>query len=92
MRKMSISLLVILAAVCILVSPATAAKVTLVGEINDNEQLIADDEIYEVDNNAVGDDLVLNHAGQKVKVVGILRETRQHKIIKVESFKIIEGQ
>ena len=92
MRKMSISLLVILAIVCMLVSPAAAVKLTLIGEVNDNQQIVADDEIYEVDNNAAGDDLVLNYVGQKVKVVGLLRETRQHKIIKVESFEIVEEQ
>lgn len=92
MRKMSISLLVILAIVCMLVSPAAAVKLTLIGEVNDNQQIVADDEIYEVDNNAAGDDLVINYVGQKVKVFGLLRETRQHKIIKVESFEIVEEQ
>lgn len=90
MKKMSVSLLFIMTSVCILVSPATAVMVTLVGEINDNERFVADGETYEVDNNAAGDDLVLNHAGQKAKVVGKLRETREHKIIKVESFEILE--
>ena len=90
MRKLFVSLLVILAVACLLVSPVAAVTVTLVGEINDNEQLVADGETYEVDNNAAGDDLVLNHAGQKVKVVGQLKETREHKIIKVDSFELME--
>ena len=90
MRKLSASPLVILAVACLLVSPVAAVMVTLVGEINDNEQFVASGETYEVENNAAGDDLVLNHAGQKVKIVGQLKETREHKIIKVESFEIIE--
>ena len=90
MKNLSVSLLIILTAVCILVSPAIAVMVTLVGEVNENQQFVADEETYEVDNNAVGDDLVINYVGQKVKVVGLLRETRQHKIIKVESFEIVE--
>jgi hypothetical protein len=90
MRKLSVSLLIILTSVCILVSPATAVMVTLIGEINNNEQFVANGETYEVDNNAAGDDLVLNHAGEKVKVVGQIRETREQKIIKVESFEIME--
>jgi hypothetical protein len=92
MKKLAFSLLIILTAVCILASPAIAVKLTLLGEVNDNQQFVVDNEIYEVDNNAVGDDLVINYVGQKVKVVGLLRETRQHKIIKVESFEIIEEQ
>ena len=92
MNKLSVSMLVILVAVSMLVTPAAAVKLTLVGEVNDNQQIVADDEIYEVDNNAAGDDLVLNYVGQKVKVVGLLRETSQHKIIKVESFEIVEEQ
>ena len=85
-----------LVAICLLASPAVALMVTLVGEINDNNQLIADNEIYEIDNNAVGDDLVLNHVAQKVKVVGQLKvvressESDQFKLIKVESFEVVE--
>lgn len=90
MRKLSVSVLVFLAAVCLLVSPAVAVKITLIGEINDNEQFVADGETYEVDNNAAGDDLVLNHAGKKVKVIGQFKVTRQHKIIEVDSFEILE--
>ena len=85
-----------LVAICLLASPAVALMVTLVGEINDNNQLIADNEIYEIDNNAVGDDLVLNHVAQKVKVFGQLKvvressESDQFKFIKVESFEVVE--
>ena len=90
MKKLSVALLVILTAICLLVSPAAAVMITLVGEINDNEQLVAGGEAYEVDNNAAGDDLVLNHAGKKVKVTGQLKEIREHKVIKVVSFEIME--
>ena len=57
---------------------------------NDNNQFVVDHEIYEIDNNAVGDDLVLSFISQKVKVVGILKETRKFKIITVESFEVVE--
>ena len=85
-----------LAAICLLASPAAALSITLIGEINDNNQLVADNEIYEIDNNAVGDDLVLNHVAQKVKVVGQLKvvresgESDEFKLIKVESFEVVE--
>ena len=96
MRKWFAYFFVILAAVCILVSPAAALKITLVGEVNDNQQFIADNEIYEVESNAVGDDLVFNYIAQRVKVVGQVKFVRQsnesdgYKMIKVESFEIVE--
>ena len=82
--------LVILMINCFLVPAVAAYRITLVGEVNDNNQIVADNEIYEVDNNAVGDDLVVNHIAQKVKVVGILKHTRKFKIISVESFEVID--
>ena len=82
--------LVILMINCFLVPAVVAYRITLVGEVNDNNQIVADNEIYEVDNNAVGDDLVVNHIAQKVKVVGILKHTRKFKIISVESFEVVD--
>ena len=90
MRSQLVLLFLIFVVVCFLVSPAAASRVTLVGEVNDNQQFVADNVIYEIDNNAVGDDLVLNHIAEKVKVVGVLRETREHMIIKVESFEVVD--
>ena len=81
---------VVLMVVCILVPPVAAYRITLVGEVNENNQVVADNEIYEVDNNTVGDDLVVNHIAQKVKVVGILKHTRKFKIISVESFEVVK--
>ena len=90
MGKAVVFFFIVLTAVCLLVSPVAAFKVTLVGEVNDNHQFVADDEIYEIKNNAAGDDLVLNYVSQKVKVVGILKETRGSKIITVESFEVVD--
>jgi len=90
MGKLFLAFFIILAAVCYLVSPVAAFRITLVGEVNENQQFVADNEIYEVDNNAAGEDLVLNYIAQKVKVVGLIKETRESKIIKVESFEVVE--
>ena len=90
MGKAFVFFFIVLTAVCLLVSPVAAFKVTLVGEVNDNHQFVADDEIYEIKNNAAGDDLVLNYVSQKVKVVGILKETRGSKIITVEYFEVVD--
>ena len=73
-----------------LASPVAAIKITLIGEVNENDQIVSDNEVYEVDDNDVGDELVVNHIAQKVKVVGILKETRKFKIITVESFEVVE--
>ena len=90
MRKLLGVVFIILTAVCLLISPVAAYRITIVGEVNDNQQLVADNEKYEIDDNAVGEDLILNHITLKVKVVGILRDTRKSKIIKVESFEVVE--
>jgi hypothetical protein len=85
-----------LTAVCLLASPVAADKITLIGEVNDNQQIVANNEIYDVEHNAAGDDLVLNFIAQKVKVVGQLKVVQQSdesdasKIITVESFEVVE--
>ena len=65
---------------------ALADEVTLIGEVNDNYQIVAGDQIYEVTNNSAGDDLVLNYVGRKVKVTGSIKEKNGVKIITVKSF------
>ena len=44
--------------------------VTVVGEVNDANQIMSDGEIYEVDDTPQGDDLVKNYIGKRVKVPG----------------------
>jgi hypothetical protein len=71
-------------------SPAAAQRITIVGEVNDTFQIVADNEIYDVDVNPVGEELVLKYIAQKVKVVGELKESGELKIIIVESFEVVE--
>jgi len=59
--------------------PALADKVTLVGEVNDNQEIVAEDQIYAVGDSAVGDDLVRNYISQRVKVVGRIVEGKKEK-------------
>jgi hypothetical protein len=70
--------------------PALADKVTLFGEVNDNQEIVAEDQIYTVGDSAVGDDLVLNYISQRVKVVGRIVEGEEGKIIIVEFFEVVE--
>ena len=71
-------------------SPALADKVTLVGEVNDNQEVVTDGEIYTVGDSTVGDDLVQNYISQKVKVVGKVVDGEEGKIIVVEFFEVVE--
>ena len=64
--------------------------VTIVGEINDSNQIIADGEIYEVDDTPQGDDLVKNYIGQKVKVTGKLRIEGDMRIFEVTAFEVVK--
>lgn len=74
----------------IIAFPALADKVTLVGEVNDNQEIVAEDQIYAVGDSAVGDDLVRNYISQRVKVVGRIAEGEEGKILIVESFEVVE--
>ena len=56
MKKLFVAVFIITTAVCLLISPVAAFKITLVGEVTDNRQFLSDNEIYEIDNNTVGED------------------------------------
>ena len=66
---------------------AFAGDITIVGEVNDSYQIVADGQIYEVANTPKGDDLVFNYIAVKVKVTGKVEEKEDTKIITVKSFK-----
>ena len=70
--------------------PALADKVTLVGEVNDNQEIVAEDQIYTVGDSPVGDELVRNYISQRVKVVGRIVEGEEGKIIIVEFFEVVQ--
>ena len=48
--------------------PVFASEITIVGEVNDTYQVVADGQIYEVAVTPKGDDLVFNYMAVKVKV------------------------
>ncbi len=90
MKRSLVLVIATLVTICWLAAPVAAKRVTLIGEVNDNHQIVADNQIYEVDDNAAGDDLVVNYIAQKVKVIGQLKESDEQKIITVESFEVVE--
>lgn len=66
-----------------------ATEITLVGEVNDSNQLVANGQIYEVAETPMGDDLVQNYIAEKVSVTGTVEEQGEMKIITIKSFKIV---
>lgn len=97
MKKESINyhvkiLLVCLATVVVVAGPvySTSEKVTLVGEINDTQQLVAEGEIYDIEPTPLGEDLIQNYISIKVKVECTVREGEELKIITVNSFQAVD--
>jgi hypothetical protein len=74
----------------IIPSPLLASDITVVGEVNDSNQIVADDVVFEVDDTAEGDNLVTNFIGKTVKVTGKLNIEGDMRIITVKSFKVIQ--
>ena len=66
-----------------------ATEITIVGEVNDTHQIIADGQIYDVAVTPKGDDLVMNYIAVKVMVKGKVVEKEDQKIITVTSFKVV---
>ena len=70
--------------------PLASDIVTIIGDVNETNQIVVDGAIYEVDDTPVGDDLVKNYIHQKVEVIGKLSIEGDMRIIAVKSFKIVE--
>ena len=85
--------MVVLAILCLAMAVqanAMAKEVTLIGEINDTNQLVADGEIYDIADTPAGDDLVRNYISARVKVIGTLEDGEELKIIRVKSFQVVD--
>jgi hypothetical protein len=63
--------------------------VTIVGVVNGTSQIVADEEIYEVDDTPQGNDLVKNCIGRKVEVTGKLRIEGDMRILDVTKFEVV---
>jgi hypothetical protein len=71
------------------VEPVIANDVVIVGEINEEFQIVADGIIYEVADNEQGNYLVSNLISAKVKVTGTVSELGGIKVITVSSFEVL---
>ena len=70
--------------------PLATDMVTIIGEVNETNQIVVEGDIYEVDDTPAGDDLVKNYIHQTVQVSGKLSIEGDMRIIAVKSFKIIK--
>jgi hypothetical protein len=64
--------------------------VTIVGEVNDANQIISEGDIYEVGDTLKGDDLAKNYIGQKVKVTGKMRIEGDMRILEITALEVVE--
>lgn len=69
---------------------AQTAQVTLTGEINDTQQLVADGKIYDIAETPEGDDLVRNYISIRVKVTGVLQKGAEVDVIIVRTFEVVD--
>ena len=74
----------------LLAGAAFAAEVILVGEINDTQQLVADNQIYEVATGEIGDYLVTKLISQKVRIFGEVVEQDGIKTIIVNRYEVVD--
>ena len=86
--KTNLCFMTTVVAIFFLLPVCWAAEVTIIGEVNDTGQIVADKQIYEVNENALGDDLVYNYISERVKVTGFISEKDDIKIITVTSFEV----
>jgi len=91
--RFSIAIAVLLAFSVFFSSPVIAAEpttVTIVGEVNDQYQIVArDGTIYEIADTELGNE-VLKHIGEVVEVTGDVEEEDGDKVLEVKSFETKE--
>ena len=84
-----IPVLAMVIALALPLATALANQKTFIGEVNDNYQIIADGQIYEIADTKEGNDLAENYVNAKVKVTGTIEESEDMKIITITSYQVI---
>lgn len=84
-----LNMLILIAALSLLVLPVQAAETKFVGEVNDTLQLVTDEQIYDIEDNEIGNRLVYEHIGDRVEVTGTVKQVDDVMIITVTYFKVI---
>lgn len=68
--------------------PAMAKEVTIVGEINDEFQLVTEDQVYDIAETALGKEMVAKHISSVVEVTGAVKTIDDAPVITVKSYKV----
>ena len=69
---------------------AIGGEVTIVGTVNDDNQIVDNSGVvYEVGDNDMGEE-VMEHVGKKLEVKGTVMEEEDSKMITITSYTVIE--
>ena len=69
---------------------AIGGEVTIVGTVNDDNQIVDNSgAVYEVGDNDMGEE-VMEHVGKKLEVKGTVMEEEDSKMITITSYTVIE--
>ena len=82
--------ILLLIVTAIIPSPSPASDITIVGVVNDSNQIVVDEMIFEVEDTREGTKLVTDYIGQTVKVTGKLNIEGDMRIISVEEFEVLD--
>lgn len=85
----AVALLLFMGAI-IIPSYLLASEITIVGVVNDSNQIVADGVIFEVDDTPEGERLVTQYIGKTVKVSGDLSLEGDMRIIAVTEFEVLK--
>jgi len=89
-RRVGLGLAAVIVAVLIPGFALGGDTVSIVGEVNDDFQVITDDnQVYEIMTDDKGEELI-GHAGERVKVTGEIVEEGGDRSIKVLSYEVLE--
>jgi hypothetical protein len=68
---------------------AWTEETTVVGEVSDNYEIVADGQIYAIADTEKGRELVDNYISARIQVTGTVEEVDEMKILTVISYKIL---
>lgn len=89
-RKINwLGLMLACAILFVITAPALAGEITLIGEVNDNYQLVAEGQVYEIADTPKGNEMAENFISVKVKVTGTVEDGGEMKTITVEKFEVM---
>ena len=89
-RQLLSGMLAISILLVMFLNSALAGQVTIVGEVNDTYQIVAEGgQIYEVTANEIGNEVVFRLISRKVKVTGTVKEEGEVKIITISSYEVL---